>query len=214
MTDATGPAVRLQVLVQTAGARRRAMLAVRVGGDGIAWEAATLRATLAAAVAKIERKLDREGIAHHRISGAALTDLMPAAGSVREARDHLTIGSTSQITLRVALPAAGMTSDMVVRLTESPDAVDVADVVRSRCHHPRRRRQRDHAPARRRAHRGDRHRHCGSTANTSTGSARRCRSRECPPSAGRAAPADPATTTGTIPRPTSEPLRRPSSRTS
>ena len=122
ITDATAPAVRLQLVVQTVAARRCAMLAVRVGGDGIAWEAATLRATLVAVVGKVERKLDRAGIAHERITGAALTDLIPVEGSVRESRDQLRVGTTSQVTLHVTLPPHGMTSDALARLTDSPDA--------------------------------------------------------------------------------------------
>ncbi len=122
MAHATGPEIRLQVLVQTVAARRCAMLAVRVGGDGIAWEATTLRATLGAVVAKVERRLDRAGTPHERLTGAALTDLMPVDGSVREARDQLRVGATSQVTLQVTLPPTGMTSDALARLTDSPDA--------------------------------------------------------------------------------------------
>jgi hypothetical protein len=112
-----GPQIRRQLLIYTQHPSAHAVLALRACRDG-SWHPDAVQAALKRAVRRAARNLEREGISYRRLAGAELADITGISGpAVVASRTHLTIGPTTQVTLRASMPEAGMTQHHLVALT-------------------------------------------------------------------------------------------------
>ena len=127
LSRSDGPHVRRQLLIHARHPSAYALLALRACRDG-SWHPDAVQTALERAVRRAARNLEREGISYRRLAGAELADITGISGpEVVASRTHLTIGPTTQVTLRASLPEAGMTQDHLVALTNADGVETVVD---------------------------------------------------------------------------------------
>ncbi|HZD98755.1 MAG TPA: type VII secretion protein EccE, partial [Micromonosporaceae bacterium] len=135
------PAASTQVLIVRRAHFQRLFVAVRVGGDGIAWTDTQLRQALSSAVRGVVRRLARAGVTGRPLSAATApaaiawaVDGRPDSGAVEvdERWDHLRIGDALQVTVRIGNTADRLSADLLGRLLRGPAAVAALAVAEDR----------------------------------------------------------------------------------
>ena len=116
------PAASTQVLVVRRAQFQRLFVAVRVGGDGIAWTDTQLRQALSSAVRGVVRRLARMGVTGRPLSATTApaavawsVDGRPDTGAaeVDERWDHVRIGDAFQVTVRIGNTADRLSADLL-----------------------------------------------------------------------------------------------------
>jgi Putative type VII ESX secretion system translocon, EccE len=106
------PAVTVQTLVVRRGQFQRSFVAVRVGGDGVAWTDMHLRHALSGAVRGIVRRLAHAGVtarplalaeASNALEWSVAAGSVPANATIDETWSHLQIGGAQHVTVRIDL---------------------------------------------------------------------------------------------------------------
>jgi ESX secretion system protein EccE len=135
------PVASTQVLIVRRAHFQRLFVAVRVGGDGIAWTDTQLRQALSSAVRGVVRRLARAGVTGRPLSTATApaavawaVDGRPDSGAaeVDERWDHLRIGDGFQVTVRIGNTADRLSADLLGRLLRGPSAVAALAVAEDR----------------------------------------------------------------------------------
>jgi ESX secretion system protein EccE len=135
------PAASTQVLVVRRAQFQRLFVAVRVGGDGIAWTDTQLRQALSSAVRGVVRRLARLGVTGRPLSAATVpaaiawsVDGRPDTGAaeVDERWDHVRIGDAFQVTVRIGNTADRLSADLLGRLLRGLAAVAALAVAEDR----------------------------------------------------------------------------------
>lgn len=135
------PAASTQVLVVRRAHFQRLFVAVRVGGDGIAWTDTQLRQALSSAVRGVVRRLARLGVTGRPLSAAMTAaaiawsvDGRPDTGAAEfdERWDHVRIGDAFQVTVRIGNTADRLSADLLGRLLRGPAAVAALAVAEDR----------------------------------------------------------------------------------
>ncbi len=135
------PGASTQVLIVRRAHFQRLFVAVRVGGDGIAWTDTQLRQALSSAVRGVVRRLARAGVIGRPLSAATApaaiawaVDGRPDSGAVEvdERWDHLRIGDALQVTVRIGNTADRLSTDLLGRLLRGPAAVAALAVAEDR----------------------------------------------------------------------------------
>jgi hypothetical protein len=135
------PAASTQVLIVRRAHFQRLFVAVRVGGDGVAWTDKQLRQALSGAVRGVVRRLARAGATGRPLSTATApaavawaVDGRPDTGAaeVDECWDHVRIGHAFQVTVRIGNTADRLSSDLLGRLLRGPAAVAALAVAEDR----------------------------------------------------------------------------------
>lgn len=139
--SADEPAASAQVLVVRRAQFQRLFVAVRVGGDGIAWTDTQLRQALSSAVRGVVRRLARMSVTGRALSTATApaavawsVDGRPHTGAAKidERWDHIRIGDTFQVTVRIGNTADRLSADLLGRLLRGPATVAALAVAEDR----------------------------------------------------------------------------------
>ncbi len=135
------PAGSTQVLVVRRAQFQRLFVAVRVGGDGLAWTDKQLRQALSIAVRGVVRRLARMGVTGRPLTAATAQAAVvwSVDGSVDtgdaeidERWDHVRIGDAFHVTVRIGNTAERLSTDLLGRLLRGPATVAALTVAEDR----------------------------------------------------------------------------------